>query len=353
MTAMKEAIMKEKDSFVLFGGEPLLVPERDLEELWSWGLKHFGKNGIQTNGSLINDVHIRLFKEYKVHVGISIDGPEELNDVRWGGTLEGTRRATQRTENAIEKLCKEGIHPSLIVTLHRDNAVGERLLRLSEWIKRLDDLKIKSVRLHILEVDNATTRERYTLTTEENIFTFLHLAKLEGQLKYIKFDVFQDIKRMLVGDDKKTTCVWNACDPYTTKAVRGIEGFGQRSNCGRTNKEGVDFVKSDVTGYERYIALYNTPQDRGGCQGCEFFLMCKGHCPGTSLESDWRNRTEHCLVWKALFKFFEEEINQSGYGRLLSRREKKVIEDIFVQSWKQGTNSSMSKLLPVVRQSIG
>ncbi len=43
--------------------------------------------------------------------------------------------------------------------------------------------------------------------------------------------------------------------------------------------------------YDRYVKLYQTPQAHGGCAGCRFFLMCKGHCPGTAIEGDWRNRT--------------------------------------------------------------
>ena len=93
---MKAAIEQEGGSFTLFGGEPLLLPEDDLEYLWAWGLEKYGSNGMQTNGTLINDNHIRMFKQYKVMVGISIDGPRDLNDIRWAGSIEKTR------ENLIE-----------------------------------------------------------------------------------------------------------------------------------------------------------------------------------------------------------------------------------------------------------
>jgi uncharacterized protein len=68
-----------------------------LEKLWKWGFDKYKSNGIQTNGSLINDQHIELFKKYNVHVGISIDGPDELSDARWYGTLETTRKKNQLT----------------------------------------------------------------------------------------------------------------------------------------------------------------------------------------------------------------------------------------------------------------
>src|SRR5262245_61806732 len=73
--------------FSVFGGEPLLAPISHLTEVFSFGLERFGKNGIQTNGSLITDEHIELFIKYKVGVGISIDGPGDLNIVRCANDL--------------------------------------------------------------------------------------------------------------------------------------------------------------------------------------------------------------------------------------------------------------------------
>src|SRR5215212_9116031 len=92
MQRMKTAILEEGGPFTLFGGEPLLLPIGDLEELWSWGLEQFGGNQVQTNGTLITDAHMELFEKYRVRVGISLDGPGELNDARRQGSLEQTRR---------------------------------------------------------------------------------------------------------------------------------------------------------------------------------------------------------------------------------------------------------------------
>src|SRR6059058_1760251 len=161
--AMKAAVEREGGSFTLFGGEALLVPEDDLEALWSWGLERYGSNGIQTNGVLINNEHIRMFRQYKVEVGISIDGPGELNDARWAGTLERTRQATAATEAAIERLCAEGMAPSLIVTLSQMNATPERLPRLDLWLREMARLGVASVRLHLLEVEDEKTRQTLAL----------------------------------------------------------------------------------------------------------------------------------------------------------------------------------------------
>ena len=55
---MKTAVEREGGPFTLFGGEPLLMPHKDLKILLAWGLEKYGSNSIQTNGALITDEHI-------------------------------------------------------------------------------------------------------------------------------------------------------------------------------------------------------------------------------------------------------------------------------------------------------
>jgi uncharacterized protein len=343
---MKSAIEREGGPFTLFGGEPLLLPDRDLEEIWSWGFQRFGKNSVQTNGTVIRDAHIRMFKQYNVRVGISIDGPGELNSMRWAGSAELTARATAKTEAAIERLLREGLTPTMIVTLHRRNADAERLPRLMEWLTALDAQGVAFARLHILETESEAIRQNYALTSEENIAVFLTLARLEKSLTHLRFDLFGDMRAMLLGKDANVTCLWTACDPYTTASVRGVEGLGQRSNCGRTNKDGIDYVKSNAPGFARYLALYHTPREYGGCSGCRFFLMCKGHCPGTAIDGDWRNRTADCEVWKHLLTFVEQDLIAAGRAPISADpalRER--LEKELIAAWQQNRNPTLQTLL--------
>lgn len=289
-------------SFTVFGGEPLLLEFNKLEGLFELGFNRYGSNGVQSNGSLIEQKHIDLFKKYNVSVGISIDGPGQLNDARRIGTLEKTREATYKTEKAIEALVEAGIIPSLIITLHKMNV--SRLDALLAWFDYLDLLGICNIRLHLLEIDNEVTRNELYLSDEETISALFVLAN--RSYNNLRFDLFEEIRLLLSGKPESTSCTWHGCDPYTTPAVQGIEGDGSLSNCGRTNKEGVNFRKSDTSGHERQLSLYHTPQEYKGCKGCRFFVMCKGHCPGTT--QDWRDRTEHCEILKALFTHFEGEI---------------------------------------------
>ena len=350
LATMKAAILKEGGSFTLFGGEALLVPEADLEDLWGWGLERFGVNYVQTNGTLITENHLRMFRRFKVRVGISLDGPGELNDVRWNGSPESTRAATAKTEWAIRRLCEEGMAPSLIVTLHRGNATADKLPRMHAWFRELAGIGIKSARLHALEVESGAIREKYALTAEENVGALLSFAVLERELQGMEIDVFREMEKLLRVQDNGVSCVWKACDPWTTEAVRGVEGHGQRSNCGRTNKDGIDFVKAGKVGYERYLALYQTPWEHGGCAGCRFFLACKGQCPGTAIDGDWRNRSEHCGIWMALFEEMEGRMVARGEVPMSRLPERGAMERFMLEAWTLGTNPSLAQALAEARE---
>ena len=194
----------------LFGGEPLIAPLERLDALLALGYESAG----QTNGVLVNYGHIALFHRYNTSVGISSDGPDEMNDVRSAGTLEQTREATARIEAAIARLCSEGISTSIIVTLHRLNT-GKALPRLKEWVTMLFLLGVESMRLHILEVDSPVVRRQYVLSDTEYLATFIHLKGFEEASGREMFDVATDLRLMLAGEDDEVTCVWAGCDPTT------------------------------------------------------------------------------------------------------------------------------------------
>lgn len=347
---MIAGLAKEGGAFSLFGGEPLLTDLETLEGLWKYGLEKYGKNGIQTNGTLITDKHIELFKKYKVHVGMSLDGPEELNDARWAGSLTETRRRTQMSMDAIDKLCDAGIPPSFIVTLHKLNATPDRLPKLKEWFKHWDSRGVYSSRLHVLEIEYDSINETLALTDERNIEVMLEMAELESEMKNIKFDIFRDIKNMLLGHDGWATCTFHECDPYTTDAVRGINGQGESENCGRANKEGINFLKAAQKGYERQMALYYTPQQYGGCKDCRFFSMCKAQCPGTGVRYDWRNRTDKCQMYFKLFEHFEKQYEKAGVLPLSKSPVRTRIEKIMWDQWSNQKKTSIQhEIFPILR----
>ncbi len=352
MEKMFAALEKSGSDFLVFGGEPLLVPLDDLRKIFAWGFERYKKNGIQTNGVLITPEHLEVFKQYNVHVGFSLDGPGALNDSRWAGTLERTREATEKSHANLRACIDQGVQTSMIITLYKGNATAERLPCLKEWIWELDTLGMRSMRVHMLEVDHPLVREKMQLSTEDTITAVLELVELERHLKNLRLDILNDVRALLRAQDESVTCIWNPCDPYTTEAVQGIDGQGNRSNCGRTNKDGIPRLKADMTSFVRQVGLYHTPQEYGGCQGCRFFLMCKGQCPGTAIDGDWRNRSEQCPIWFALFEEMERQLVKAGEAPLSLAPDRPALEAAMVQLWDQGGQTTLKAAREYVAKQI-
>jgi uncharacterized protein len=288
-----------------------------------------------------------MFRQYNVHVGISIDGPGACNDLRWAGTLEKTREATARTENVIQRLCQENIPICLIITLHRKNAVRSKLPIMRDWLLGLAHNGLHQIRLHILETDDHELREKYALSPEENVEAMLFFADVAEELGPRFFiDVFHDITSSLLGNDNRASCVWRACDFYNSASVGILGENGEIINCGHThnNKDGIEFLKAEKRGYERYITLYHTPQEHGGCSGCRFFLICKGGCPASAMNGDWRNRTMYCTTWKKLCMHFEDRMIARGKTPVSIHSNRKDIERKMLSAWAIGQNPTVKSI---------
>jgi uncharacterized protein len=344
LDAIKAAIAARDQPFHLFGGEPLLMREDELEELLRWGCERYGSNTIQTNGSLITHRHLTMFRQYNVRVGISIDGPDALNDARWAGSLEKTRAATRASNAAIHLLCEQMEPPSLMIQLTRCNATGERLERLCEWLGEMHRLGVSKARIHILEIDDPQVRQRFGLCVEENIAAFTRIMLLRKQWPDFYLDCNADKREMLMMQDDDAACVWRACDPHFTDAVQGLGAHGEAHKCGLTDKQGVNFERSEEQSYIRYVALGRTPQEFGGCKGCRFFFACKGQCPGTGINGDWRNRTENCEVFKELFSLAEGELMEEGRTPLSVHPDRARVEKFLLSVWSEGRNPNLSQI---------
>lgn len=337
MDAMKRTLAEENYHFTVFGGEPLLTPIDDLEELWRWGYERYGQNGIQTSATLVTERHFELFRKYNVSVGISLEGPGELNDARWAGSLERTREASRSAEAVLHQLLEERHSVSLITTLNRGNAKRERLPRLLDWYRDLDSRGLRHANLHLMEIESERVREEWALSEEENAAALMACAELQAELEHLRFQPITDMVQLLLGDDSQTSCIWNACDPMTTRAVRGVNGQGDSINCSRTNKSGVDMQKADQELLVRPLALYHVPQEHGGCQGCRFWFACKGSCPGESIGGDPRRKTEHCGTLMRVFAALETRLASLGF-RPVSCDEKRrgEVEARLLDAFAQG-----------------
>jgi uncharacterized protein len=300
-----DAVLKRMEEFkdlemVLHGGEPLVMPKKDVEKILVKMYELTGKSGIQTNGTLIDDEYIEMFKKYKTDVGISFDGPGILSEYR--------DPRTYHLDRTIERLVKDGINTSVIIVISKANAgTNWRLRKLKNYLLELGRLKVRG------RINPCMGAPGYELDEKRLIEVYLDLARfcMERNLVWSPFD---DIIHGLQG--KPRVCTFSGCDPFSTPAAIVILGDGSITNCMRRNEEYI-LLRHPATYNIRNEILLETPQEFGGCQGCKYWNACYGGCPAGGIDGDWRNRTYLCPLWKALFQYFENILRFVEYPSIL------------------------------------
>lgn len=298
----------------LHGGEPMLIPDDDMELFFDYINSNWDDNPwIQTNGSLIQEHHIEMFKEYNVHVGISCDGPGELNDKRIAKS-DNTREITEKTISNIFKLREEGVGVGVIVVVHNHNAgTDEKLNKLLNWIVELNDVGISghynpgrapSSQLEL-------TPKRYG----EVLIQTWNLLKQSEEYSWNPVRRMQDA--LLYGDN--SSCTMGKCDPRGTEVAKCITGDGSFTGCARMWPQlgdGNPFLQgpSNNDSYGswngRYDLLKQLPQDSGGCNGCEYWGVCYGGCPGNGKGTDYRKKTYWCESYKMLYDEIKSDMKK-------------------------------------------
>jgi uncharacterized protein len=120
------------DSPVFFswhGGEPMLAGLEFFEKAVALQKRLIPRqrhyiNGIQTNGTLLNDEWCQFLAHEKFMVGISLDGPDRLHD-RYRIKTSGMG-SFRKALSGLHLLQKHGINPEILCVVHAGN-VGHPL----------------------------------------------------------------------------------------------------------------------------------------------------------------------------------------------------------------------------------
>jgi uncharacterized protein len=133
-----EAVTDPTIFFSWHGGEPTMAGIDFFRKTVMLQQRHLppGRtilNGIQTNGTLLDDNWCSFLAENHFMVGISLDGPEELHDLhRKNKTGKGSFREAQR---GYELLQNHGIDPEILCVVNSLNV--KYPLRVYDYFKNL------------------------------------------------------------------------------------------------------------------------------------------------------------------------------------------------------------------------
>ena len=286
---------------VIHGGEPLTLPDDALEKLLRLSYEKTGKSSLQTNGYLISQQHIELFKKYKTSVGLSLDGYYPCNKFRGVGDDAARRQQTERVIANLHRLVEAKVPVSIIAVISKANAIENREL----FKKFILDMDALGVRGRMNPCCSGLEHVDLTIAEAKDFYGDMYQFLLENGIH--GWSPWKDIINSLQGKPE-VVCIFRNCDPYATQSATPILPNGEVGVCLRLYADGKIYLRAKETNM-RSDLLAETE-----CNGCVWFQYCMGGCSGSAYDFDWRHKDRFCDVWKMLFERTAKTLQFIGFS---------------------------------------
>lgn len=291
----------EKEPHIIFhGGEPLLIDTKVLDD-FCYKLKELFNItfSIQTNGTLIDDKVIELFKKYNFKVGISLDGCNEYQNASriFPNGLNSFKTILKKMKMLQENNVKFG----LIMSITKAHTNGEKEL--------YDFIGDNNFSCNIRPVFSSDPDIK-VMSPEEYVNFFMNLFDIwfNDESKKVRthqiLELYQALKNELDPNFYERTCNnSNRCfkdfisldifsNLYACNRLYGIDKFYY----GNLNSDSIDVINNKIDDLleERNNSISNS------CSNCEIIDKCYGGCPAESYDmyKDILHPTDYCKIKK-------------------------------------------------------
>lgn len=311
----------ESVNFVWHGGEPLLRGRQFFEQLFdeqrACDTQVRYTNATQTNATHLDDDMLELLLANDVSIGLSLDGPADLNDgarrIRRPLQLAGESPRPQRTAHATTvdaaaRLQARGRQAAAIVTVNRNN-VGDPEAIYEEFSRRRIHMKINP----LTRSGQADTPEGADLgiTAEEygEFLVRMFDVWFDDAGPKISIEPFGQHVARIVGDEVAHSCFYTrSCHHF----FLGISPDGDLFPCGMFQGE-PSFRYGNIHELEPQdvaeTVLFTTLETREkkvleDCARCAFFDLCYSGCMFHSLKDSKviAEKDYYCAGYKMYFE---------------------------------------------------
>jgi uncharacterized protein len=317
----------EKLDVLWHAGEPLVLPInyyagmfRTIESLKPSGttIHHC----FQTNGMFINDAWCEFFKAHNVQVGVSIDGPEAINDAN--RVTRSGRSTFDATMAGIRCLQRHEIEFSVITVLTAASLGREQ--ELHDFYRREG---IKNVCFNVEEIEGINTtsslhgKEREH-ELEKFIREFWNLSVDSKALSYIR-EFRQMLQNILAPGSSRLRN--SLVDPFAIVTVDcngkfstfSPEFLGEKNDLYNNFIIG-DFWETDLKGSMASEAFQRLNRDVAAgvelCRSsCDYFSVCGGGSPVNKLYENGTvvsSETMYCRLYTKLIADITMEIIEAS-----------------------------------------
>ncbi|MBN2481497.1 MAG: anaerobic sulfatase maturase [Bacteroidales bacterium] len=280
-----EASTEQVINFSWHGGEPTMAGPDFFQKVVDIQRRHkpvgrFIVNGMQTNGTLLDDAWCRFLSDEKFLVGISIDGPDGLHNMYRVGKDDSP--SFERVLRGYELLQKYNVVTEILCVVHAGNVHDP--LKVYRFFKQLEAKYITFLPLveEIPGSDGKVTESTVPAADFGNFMRTVFDEWVERDIGKIKVQLFEEAARTAFKQEH-TLCIFKE----TCGGVPVIERNGDFYSCDHfvdgDHRLGnikdtplVDLLESDAQKAFGKAKRDTLPQF---CMECEVKDMCNGECP--------------------------------------------------------------------------
>jgi serine-type anaerobic sulfatase-maturating enzyme len=294
-----------QSTFAFQGGEPTLAGLDFFTKLVDLQ-KEYGRNGqsvsnsLQTNAVLIDRDWCALFREYNWLLGVSLDGPEEVNDLyRFNKAGHGTWK---RVMQSVELLQVEKVEFNILCVLSQANVSKPKELYRFYRKLGIDNLQF----IPLAEFDGAGNALPYTITAAQyGRFLTEVFDEWWPERRNVRIRFFDNIAEALAGQKPGTCTMHETCDSYVVVEYNGdvypCDFFVERD--WKLGNVVLDSWAEIARRARRYSFASKKTIAHPDCQVCEWSNVCHGGCPKFRHGPNGRfeDLDYFCSSYKAIF----------------------------------------------------
>lgn len=305
-------------SFIWQGGEPLLAGLDFFENVINLQ-KRYVKNGtlisnsLQTNATLITDEWALFFKQNNFFIGVSLDGPKEINDIR---RVNGQGMGSyERIMRGIACLRKYNVDFNILSVIHEENV--DKAKELMSFYQKENFTHVQLIPCMEFQSQKPDSPGKYLITPEQYgdfLCEVFDVWYNDGN-PTISIRFFDNMLSIYLGRQAEL-CIHH----QTCPKVIILEQNGDAYPCDfyindkyKLGNAGVDRL-SDILSNPVYSQFLNLKQDLPEkCRVCKYIKYCYGGCPRNRISNGTSNQVNpdyFCESYMQIYSYSQERMEK-------------------------------------------
>lgn len=293
---------KKKTNICFHGGEPLLIGKELFEKACSL-LREYPniEITIQTNATLLDEDYIELLRKYDVHVGISIDGYEELNDLN--RVMMNGKGSFSVIENNIKLMKEKGVIVGALATVTSETVKHPE--EFYNFFKKYNlDFSFNPLFIAPDQITECSGLTQADFISFYKKMFYIWINDKDSDISITCFD--RIIKAMTLKKEVyMEVCTYIPDCSSTTVAIRTTGDFYRCLHYGMNKKNAIGNISvndlSIAVGNAQFASRRSVLRETT-CKDCDIFEYCYGGCPYVAESENGTifGKDNTCLSQKAI-----------------------------------------------------